>query len=270
MDVLRAALHGRSAALDVAALEMAAIESPGISPAPYLAVLDRIASELGERLNPVLDGPAFVRAANDFLFDELGFQGNQTEYNDPRNSCLNDVLDRRTGLPITLSVVYIEVARRLGRPVVGIGLPGHFVVRYDDGVFSTYIDPFHGGRLLNEEDCRQLARQITGVELSHEPSTLAPVGARYILVRMLNNMRSAYFRAKSFTKAGAVMDLLVDAFPQNADYYKARGVARLRLRQLGGAKGDLEKYLRFSPDAEDRAQVTKQLEVIHRWLAKLN
>ena len=269
MQMLRAALQDQSGVtLDAAALEMASIETPGLDPRPSLEVLDRIAFELGARLPAALEGSEFVRAANQYLFEELGFRGNEAEYHDPRNSCLNDVLDRRTGIPIALSVVYIEVARRLGQPVSGIGLPGHFIVEYDDGRFSTYIDPFHAGKLLTAEDCRKLARKITRSEV--DSAALAPVGNRYILVRMLNNLRSAYFRGKQFAKMALVMDLLVEAFPRNAEYYKARGVARLKLKKYRGAQSDLEMYLQYSPQAEDRAQVTQQLEAIHRWLARLN
>lgn len=257
-------------ALDAAALEMAAIERPGLDPAAHLATLDGIAAELATRLGATADGQKFVRTANQYLFEELGFRGNDSDYYDPRNSCLDEVLDRRIGIPITLSVVYIEVARRLRRPVFGIGLPGHFVVQYDDDEYSTFIDPFHGGKLLTRGDCRELAREITGVDIASEPATLAPVSTRYVLTRMLNNLRSAYFRSKNYAKAAVVMDLLVEAFPENADYFKARGVARLHLREFSGAKRDLESYLRYSPEAEDRAEVTKQLEAIHRWLGRLN
>src|SRR5580693_2306666 len=270
---LQAALHNESGvALDRAALEMAAIERSDLNPAPYLEMLDRIASELDTRLgsHSGADGPRFVRIANDYIFKELAFQGNDSDYYDPRNSCLDVVLDRRNGIPITLSVVYLEVVRRLGRPVFGIGLPGHFVVQYNDGDYSTYIDPFHSGKLLTEEDCGKLAHEITGVDVSSEPSTLAPVSNRYILVRMLNNLRSAYFRAKQYTKAATVMDLLVEAFPANAEYYKMRGVARLHLREFGAAKKDLENYLKCSPNADDKAEITRQLEAIHRWLGRLN
>jgi regulator of sirC expression with transglutaminase-like and TPR domain len=273
MRALRAALRNEpGVALDAAALEMAAIERPGLDSAPYLETLDRIASELDTRLagHSRADGRRFIRIANQYLFEELAFRGNDSNYYDPANSCLDAVLDRRIGIPITLSVVYIEVARRLARPVFGIGLPGHFVVQYSDLEYSTYIDPFHAGKLLTVDDCSQLAHEITGVELSREPSTLAPVSNRYILVRMLNNLRSAYFRAKQFGKAAQVMDLLVEAFPDNADYYKARGVARLHLREFVAAKSDLEKYLKCSPKAEDRAEITRQLEAIHRWLGRLN
>jgi regulator of sirC expression with transglutaminase-like and TPR domain len=269
MNALRAALFDSPGArLDLAALEIASIEAPDLDPQPYLAILDRIASGIASRLPSPAAGREFVPAANRYFFEELGFHGNEIDYNDPRNSCLNYVLDRRTGLPITLSVVYIEVARRLGQPVSGIGLPGHFIVEYNDGEFSTYIDPFHSGRLLTAGECRQLARERTGSDA--DSTALAPVGTRYILVRMLNNLRSAYFRSKQFEKMVAVTDLLLEGFPENAGYYKARGFARLRMRQFRGAQSDLEMYLKYAPDAEDRPQVTQQLGAIHRWLGRLN
>jgi regulator of sirC expression with transglutaminase-like and TPR domain len=269
MQALRAALFDSpEARLDLAALELATIETPDLDPQPYLAILDRIASGIASRLPSPAAGREFVAAANRYLFDEVGFRDNEIDYNDPRNSCLNYVLDRRTGLPITLSVVYIEVARRLGQPVSGIGLPGHFIVEFNDGEFATYIDPFHEGRLLTTDDCRQLARERTGSDA--DAIALAPVGTRYILVRMLNNMRSAYFRGKQFEKMVAVTDLLLEGFPENAGYYKARGFARLRMRQFRGAQSDLEMYLKYAPDAEDRPQITEQLGAIHRWMGRLN
>jgi regulator of sirC expression with transglutaminase-like and TPR domain len=141
-------------------------------------------------------------------------------------------------------------------------------VEYNDGEFATYIDPFHSGQLLSVEDCRQLARDRTGADA--DANALAPVGTRYIVVRMLNNLRSAYFRGKQFDKMVAVTDLLIEAFPRNPEYYKARGVARLRMRQFRSAQKDLELYLKYSPNAEDRAQITQQLGTIHRWLGRLN
>jgi regulator of sirC expression with transglutaminase-like and TPR domain len=269
MEALRAALFDSpEARLDVAALEIASIETPDLDPQPYLAILDRMASGIASRLPSQAAAREFVPTANRYFFDELGFHGNEIDYHDPRNNCLNYVLDRRTGIPIALSVVYIEVARRLGQPVSGIGLPGHFIVEYNDGEFSAYIDPFHSGRLLTADDCRQLARERTGSDA--DATALAPVGTRYILVRMLNNMRSAYFRGKQFEKMVAVTDLLLEGFPENAGYYKARGFARLRMRQFRGARSDLEMYLKYAPDAEDRPQVVQQLGAIHRWLGRLN
>src|SRR3984957_3487343 len=269
MEALRRAIQDQpEGRLDVAALEIASIETPDLDPGPFLGVLDRIASGIAARLPASADGREFIRVANEYLFGDLNFRGNEIDYNDPRNSCLNYVLDRRTGIPIALSVIYIEVARRLGQPVSGVGLPGHFIVEYNDGEFATYIDPFHAGKLLTRDDCRQLARERTGSDA--DAIALAPVGTRYILVRMLNNMRSAYFRSKQFEKMVAVTDLLLEGFPENAGYYKARGFARLRMRQFRGAQSDLEMYLKYAPDAEDRSQITEQLGAIHRWMGRLN
>lgn len=269
MEALRAALSDApDSRLDLAALEIASIETPDLDPETFLAILDRLATGLGSRLRATASGREFVDATNRYLFEELGFHGNEIDYHDPRNSCLNYVLDRRTGIPIALSMVYIEIARRLGQPVSGVGLPGHFIVEYNDGDFATYIDPFHSGRLLTSEECRQLAKTRTGTDV--DDTALAPVGARYILVRVLNNLRAAYFRSKHFEKMITVTDLLLDAFPENAEYYKARGFARLRLRQFLGARRDLEMYLKHAPNAADRPQITEQLGAIHRWLARVN
>src|ERR1700728_802967 len=153
MEALRRAIQDQpEGTLVVAALEIASIETPDLEPGPFLGVLDRIASGIAARLPASASGREFVSAANSYLFGDLGFHGNEIDYNDPRNSCLNYVLDRRTGIPIALSVVYIEVARRLGQPVSGIGLPGHFIVEYNDGDYATYIDPFHSGKLLSVDD----------------------------------------------------------------------------------------------------------------------
>ena len=150
--------------LDRAALELATIQFPDLQPEPYLDQLNDLASQLGDRLRNFNDGRDFVETAQRFLFGELGFHGNEKDEDhfDPRNSCLNQVLERRTGLPITLSVMYMEIARRLHMPVFGIGLPHHFVIQFDDGNYSTYIDPFHGGRVITALECFTLARAPGG------------------------------------------------------------------------------------------------------------
>jgi regulator of sirC expression with transglutaminase-like and TPR domain len=161
IQTLRAALkNDRSVTLDVAALEIARLEYPDLDPDPYLSALDATAHGVAAVQGRRQDGPSFIAAANLCLFEQLAFRGNEAEYYDPRNSCLNEVLDLKLGIPITLAVVYIEVARRLRRPVFSVGLPGHFIVQYDDDSYSTFIDPFHQGRLLNLDDCAALARDI--------------------------------------------------------------------------------------------------------------
>ena len=147
MESLRRALRNdREIHLDRAALDMATIEFPKIDPRHYTGLLDTFARRIARRLKPGSDGPEYVREINRYLFEDLKLKGNETDYYNPKNSCLNEVLDQRLGIPITLSLVYMEVARRLGKTVNGIGLPGHFVIEYRDEHYSTFLDPFHAGR----------------------------------------------------------------------------------------------------------------------------
>ncbi len=254
--------------LDLAALDMATIEFPDVVPGPYVDRLDYMGLELAGATSG-LNGPEFVARVNTFLFEDIGFRGNEQNYYDARNSCLNWVLDQRTGIPITLALVYIEIARRLRRPVFGIGLPGHFVVQYDDGNYSTFLDPFNGGKLLSEEECRELARSA-GAEVPFDLRLLRPVGTRYILIRMLNNLRAAYFQREDFARAATVLNLLIQSSPAAAKYYKGRGIANIHIRQFRAANADFERYLKLEPGAEDREDIVKQMAEIHRWLGTLN
>jgi regulator of sirC expression with transglutaminase-like and TPR domain len=256
--------------LDHAALLLARCENPGLDPAPFLKMLDSHASELRSRLGPAAGGAEFVAAANRYLFRELGFSGNRADYYNPANSCLNEVLLSRTGLPITLSVVYLSVAARLGRPVFGIGLPGHFVVSYNDGCYQAYIDPFHQGRILDESGCRELVQAAAGVDLSGRPEWLAPVSHRQILQRMINNLRAVYFSRRAHVKALGILDLLLEAYPQAAEEYKQRGMVHLQLNRLGAARNDFESYLALRPEAADRDEIRKQLSLLQRRIAVMN
>lgn len=256
--------------LDVAALDLALIEFPALDPGPYLSLLDEMAAAIENRMQGGSHGRAFVATANRYLFEERAFRGNESGYYDPRNSCLNFVLEHRTGIPITLSLVYLEIARRLSRPVFGVGLPGHFVILYDDSEYATYIDPYHGGRLLTREECVALVRETSVAEIADYYSVLRPVGKRSILLRMLNNLRGAYFRSEEYGKAIQVLEVLIEADPATSDYYKAAGLAHLHLRQYRAANQKFQLYLHQSPDASDRAEVAKQMEAIHRWVGSLN
>ncbi|MDX2154617.1 MAG: transglutaminase-like domain-containing protein [Bryobacteraceae bacterium] len=266
MTALQALLSGGNALLDQAALDLAAIEFPDLEPASYLSRLDELAARV-----PAADrGEEFVAALNHVLFEESGFTGNAADYYNPRNSCLNEVLERRAGIPITLSVLYMEVARRVGRPVLGIGLPGHFVVQYDDGRYATYIDVFHGGALLDAEGCRDLAQTVAGVDIFADTSFLRPVTPRQILVRMLNNLRSIYFRRHSSRKAAQVLDYLLLAMPDSAAEYRQRAVLNAELKRFAAAREDFHAYLRLSPDAADRTDVERQLHRLQALQSSLN
>jgi len=265
-------LGGRSDSLDLdrAALLLARLEYPSLDIEPFIAILDSYAVELAERLGERATGAGYVEAANQYLFGELGFAGNQRNYYDPRNSCLNDVLTARTGIPITLAVVYLEIARRLAKPVYGIGLPGHFLVEYRDAGFSAIIDVFHGGRVLTPSECFELAGEATGEKIPADSRLLAPSGKRQILLRMLNNLRGVYLRRQAYGKALATFDLVLAANPDAAEEYKHRAILHIERNNMSAARADLEAYLRLSPKAADRPEVEKRLRSVKRTLAELN
>jgi regulator of sirC expression with transglutaminase-like and TPR domain len=264
---LKGLLAGRdeSMELDQAALNLATIEFPELDFTPSLKQLDLFASQIADRCHDLNDGREFVRVANEYLFQEVGLKGNADDYYNPHNSCLNEVIAERTGIPITLSLVYMEVGRRLAKRVVGIGLPRHFVIQYDDGDYSTYIDPYHGGTILSAEDCFRLAQ----IE-DDDPRLLAPVGKRQIVMRMINNLRGIYFSTRSFEKAQQILNVLIEANPESAEEYKQRGLVRLQMRKLIAGKRDLQRYLALDPNASDKEEIQQQLQAVGRWLAALN
>jgi len=266
VDPLRQLLaEEKDAPLDQAALGLARIQFPELTPEPFVSRLNELASQLGDRLRNFNDGRDFVEKAQSYLFGELGFHGNDANFFDPLNSCLNQVIERRTGIPITLSVMYMEIARRLRMPVFGIGLPRHFVLEFNDGNFSAYIDPFHGGRTITVSECFALA----GTQIA-DPSLLQRVSKKQILMRMLQNMHGAYVRAGDFPHAVATLDLMLVGAPETAIWYKRRGVLSLELKRFQAARSDLLKYLEMQPDAQDRPEILRQLQAIHLRLAQSN
>jgi regulator of sirC expression with transglutaminase-like and TPR domain len=250
--------------LDRAALTLATIEFPRLATENCLRTLDAFALEIGARASGSY-GRHYVDVVNHFLFQEIGLRGNEEDYYDPHNSCLNEVISRRVGIPITLSVLYMEISRRLARPVYGIGLPGHFVVQYNDGRYSTFIDPFHGGELLSADQCYDRAQMTIG-----DPRVLVPIDKKQILFRMINNLRGIYLSRRRYAKAMQVMDLLVDISPRLGDLRKQRAQLFLQMQDMRGARADLEEYLRLSPDADDKEAIESQLKSVVRWLASLN
>ncbi len=271
MRELRELLTGESeqVPLDVAAFQLATIEYPEVPVESFLLLLDSHAREVKERITGNTSGAAFIQTLNEYLFEELGFRGNAADYYNPANSCLNEVLASRTGIPITLSLVYMEIGRRLDRTVLGIGLPGHFVVQYYDNEFTAFIDPFHGGRILFDAECFGLAKEVTGVDVSRNPDVLRPVSKRHILIRMLDNLRAAYFRLQSPSKAIQVLDLLIEAMPDSPEEYKQRGICLAQQQQFKAANRDLKTYVKLAPDAPDREQIEAQIAHITSWLSAL-
>lgn len=251
--------------LDQAALEVARLEDPDLDLVRYIRLLDHHAACIADLAQDLSDGESFVEATNLHLFGELGLRGNDEDYYNPANTLLNRVLDTGLGAPISLSVIYMEIGRRLAKPVSGIGLPGHFVVYYDDGKYATYIDPFHGGTLLDIAGCCELAQ----VE-SLSPDLLVPADQRSIVMRMINNLRNSYFSRREPVKAERVLNLLIEASPENPEEHKQLAVALLQQERMAESLKSFRRYLELYPDAPDRGTVEEQIRNLSHWLAARN
>jgi len=271
-------------ALAPAALVIARVENPHLDPDPYLARLDAMgdaARRVSERLASStgdMSPQSGVKALNEYLFDELGFTGNREKYEDPRNSCLNEVLERRTGIPLTLSIVYMEVARRAGLHMDGVNFPGHFLVRCPQAHSAhLVIDPFHAGALLSEHNCRLLLQKHVGSEVAFSRSLLAPATRDQILVRMLLNLKRIYVHMRSFPQARDVTELLLALTPSALSELRDRGLLAYQLNDVTGALKDLQAYLKLSsmsePDKETKAehqQIWEHVKTLRRRVAALN
>lgn len=256
--------------LDLArgALLIARIEHPDLAPARSLGRLDELAGRSGAARVP--DPVNALHRLREFLFEDEGFSGNADEYFDPRNSCLNDVLERRLGIPITLAVVMIEVGRRVGLPIVGVGLPGHFVVRADVAAEPVLLDPFDSGAVLTHERAADLVLRALGRRVKLSADHFAAVTKRQILTRMLMNLRGIYARRGEWDKALAVFDRLLVLDAQCAVHARDRGTVLVKLGQLHRGVADWERYLTACPQAEDADGIRQQLRRVRQRLATLN
>jgi regulator of sirC expression with transglutaminase-like and TPR domain len=259
-----------AAPLDVAelALRLAADEYPDLDVDAYLSELAGMAHEAKRYLGGSLEARA--RGLCRYLFHDCGFRGNVQDYYDPRNSYLNEVLDRRTGLPITLSAVAIAVGGRAGLDVVGVGLPGHFVAKAVAGGAEVLFDPFHGGRLLTAADCALLVEQVTGTPFEVTPDALRAVTAGPFLLRMLNNLKGAYLRLGDFPKAVRVIERLRQLDPADVVQQRDLGVSLMRAGHAGRAIDPLAAYLDARPGASDADLVTQLLRQAKGEVAKWN
>jgi len=281
--------------LAIAALMIARVEHPRLDAGPYLDQLDALGREAKLRVSTALVVPhdtparvdpdryARVLALNDYLFGELRFVGNEVHYEDPRNSFLNEVLDRRTGIPITLALLYMEVARRAGLHVEGINFPGHFLLRCPGRRGLQYsedliIDAYHGGALLNEDACRELLRRHGNDEGDgFERHLLRHATKPQILARMLLNLKRTYVNMHSFPQARDVTELLIAVNPSAITELRDRGLLAYHLKDFSAALRDLQSYLQLSAksdldegDRDEHAQIWEHVKTLRRRVASLN
>jgi regulator of sirC expression with transglutaminase-like and TPR domain len=286
VPALTQAINAPGTSLAPAALAIARIEYPRLDPEPYLLRLDGLgraaarAVERGVAQSADASTAGRVKALNEFLFEEMQFSGSN-DYDDPRNSCLNEVLDRRAGIPITLAVVYMEVARRAGIQIDGVNFPGHFLVRCPEMNESMgadlIIDPFHGGALLSEHKCRVLLQKHVGSKVAFSKALVAPATRMEIVVRMLLNLKLLYVHMRSFPQARVVTEMLLALTPSALSELRDRGLLAYHLNDVTGALRDLQTYLKLSSaremdkDARDEhEQIWEHVKTLRRRVASMN
>lgn len=265
-----------------AALLIAMIEYPDLDLHSYLAQLDALArrvrvvlslpsSEMFATLPKEIESVVVLEAINMVLFEQEQFHGNEQDYYTPANSFLNKVLEEHMGIPITLSLLYVEVAKRVGLHLDGVGLPFHFVVRHllPSGE-RLYIDTFEHGRLLTEQECRALIRRMAGGRVRLQSQWFEPVTHRQFLQRILANLKHIYMHRETYTLALAVCDRLLLLVPVSPIEWRDRGIVHLQLKHYGRALRDLRTYVRLAPNAEDRDEILGHIKTLRQIIAMLN
>jgi len=283
------ARSGDDDALVRGSLVLASIEHGDIDAAPILDTLAAMGHEASRRLALVEGAEDRIAALNDYLFEDLGFHGNEAHYDDPRNSFINDVLVRRAGIPISLAVLYMDVGRRAGLRLEGVNFPGHFLVRAPaEGPHrpDLLLDVFHGGAILRESDCQRLLERHAGGEVVLTAEALATADTRQTLIRMATNLKRLYVRSRSFPQALDVTHLLVALDEHATVELRDRGLLAYQLKRFPEALRDLEQYLRLlSPpfptpgaappddDSDDRKeyeQIWEHVKTLRRRVAGFN
>ncbi len=274
----RTTAAGDATSIAAGALVIARIGHPDLSPEPVLAELDALAAAVRPRLVATDSPERRAAVLAQFLFDECGYRGNSDDYYDPRNSFLNDVLARRTGIPITLAVVLIEVGARVGIALEGVGFPGHFLVRVRGGGDDWLLDPFFGGRPIGYDELRDRLRAYyaaSGVPAGGNlqralPQALQSTGALGILSRILGNLLAIYREREMHDHALATVELLLVMWPDAAEYLRVRGLLYEQLECFASAVADFRRYLELAPDAGAGAEIRTHLERLEQIAATLH
>jgi len=243
-----------------AALLIAQDEYPHLDIGAYLQRLDDLSREVGARLSPGAPPENIIATMNHLLFQEKGFAGNEKQYYDARNSFLNEVLDRKVGIPITLSIVYMEVGRRLGLSLEGVSFPGHFLVKLERQQGRIVVDPYSGGISLNEQELTNRLHQSYGDQLDVPlDRLLASAGKRQILTRLLHNLKAIYLHTEEFTKVLTVIDRILLISPNLPAELRDRGLIYERLECAQSALEDYRRYIEVEPNAPDAREIRSRM-----------
>ena len=271
---LQQIVSGSEEAIDLAeaALLIATHAYPDLDVAHHLARIEELAKTLESRIQPD-SGPSLrIVALNEYLFAELGFAANEEDYFDPRNSCLNEVLDRRVGIPITLSLLYMEVGGRIGLPLQGVNFPGHFLVKCALPEGIVVLDPYAGGISLGVADLQERVREVRGGEVSRAlvAGMLGAAGKKEIVLRLLRNLKAIYLRSRQFDRALPILDWIIATVPDQPPELRDRAMIYQELECPRAALADFERYLELSPGGGDRDEIRSRIVELQRESARLN
>jgi regulator of sirC expression with transglutaminase-like and TPR domain len=265
-----AVVSGAGFDLVEAALLVAAEEYPDLDVARECARVRLLAAEAARRVDGETNIFARLDGLAGWLFEDLGFRGNLHRYNDPRNSFLNEVLDRRLGIPLTLTILYLEVVRAAGFTARGVSLPGHFVARVETGDRTVFVDPFNRGRIVTEDDCRELVSRTTGRPSLFRRELLAGTDERGAICRLLLNLKHLYVEQQEYGRALAAVERLLEVRPDDPTEIRDRGFLKAHLGHAGPAIADLEQYLVAEPQAADGDAVRGRVVWLKRRLSQKN
>ena len=258
-------LNEDSADLGRAALLIATVEYPKLNIDDDIESLDQLTSVVSRRLADCGDLLSCANTISEYLFDEVGFSGNKEEYYDPKNSFLSDVLATRRGIPITLSIVVLEIARRLGLSFAGVGLPGHFIVGIGPNPYSYFIDSYNRGVIISREECPKLFSESLGENtIGWDENFLEPISSRQIIARLQRNLKHIYLGSRFFEKAFDVIDLLVFTDPDNIYEIRDRGIVAMQLGMNEKALLDLKMFVNRQPVGRDSVEAFSLIEMLER------
>ncbi len=249
--------------LEKAALYIAQEEYPELDVDEYLNAIDKISAEIQTRLPEEPYPLRIVQTINQYLYKDLGFSGNSEDYYNPRNSFLNDVIDRKTGIPISLALLYLAIAKRINFPMVGIGMPGHFLIRPAvNEEMDIFVDAYHDGEILFPQDCQERLNQLAGQPVEMRPKFLEAVTARQFLARMLTNLKGIYLNQGKIEKCLSMIERILILFPDAPFELRDRGIIYFQTNRWIEARQDLEGYLDSVPNTNDRDVIQQLLDQI--------
>ena len=256
-----------------AALLLAQEEYPQLDLQAYLRRLDEMARAVRDTLPANAPAAEIILALNRYLFQEEGFDGDAANFYDPRNSFINQVLERKIGIPITLSIIYIEIGQRLGLPLQGVSFPGHFLVKLSVESGEIVLDPFSGGVSLGRDELEQQLAQTQGDKESAKiplEEWLVTATKKDILVRMLRNLKVIYAHADQLEKTLSVINRILLIAPELAEEVRDRGMVYRQLECFRAALPDLQTYLQMEPESEDRDEMRDHVIELQKIVARLN